>query len=187
MLVTINTDASYSRKYNIGTFAFWIVSNEGRVKASGCFKNVLHNSSQAEMKCICNAIAMLSKTPYKNKVTRIIINTDSMNSIHLFTQNKTAVHKFKLTRKSYNKIADAYFELLMTHFPGVSIEFHHIKSHKTTNTPSTYVNQRCDDAAKEEMGKKINQLKNKNHVNKNNHNAGSVVSGKPHTATKGCS
>ena len=152
MIVTINTDASYSKYHKIGAFAFWIVSDKGRICHSGAFKSAVRGPNEAEMMCIINAMHTLKKQGYNN-IRKIIINTDSLNSIHVFTPDCQAISKYKLQwakplRKKYNKI-------LFTIGIGCKVEFRHIRSHMDTLTPRAWVNQWLDDAAGRHLVEKI--------------------------------
>ena len=65
MIVTVNTDASYSPGAERGSFAFWIVSNSGRVQMSGMLKNRVGRPEQAEFQCIINAVHILIQQDWK--------------------------------------------------------------------------------------------------------------------------
>lgn len=80
-----------------------------------------------------------------------------MNAIHLFTHDEPAIKKWRLKSKSYRKILTKYLEIKKL-FEGKKFIYSHIKAHKTTSTPVTFVQQWCDDTAKSEMHKKLTQL-----------------------------
>jgi len=167
MNVTLTTDASFNVKHQIGTYAFYVSCKGGPFKMSGILRDQMKNPSQAEMKCICNAIAFLNtKVELLANIKYVYINTDSMNSIHLFSGHQDEIRKYKLKTKSYLKILDKYNELVKklknTGHCSKTIIFQHIKAHKHTNTPAHFVNQWCDDAAKEQMQIKLTQIKRKN-------------------------
>jgi ribonuclease HI len=153
MIVTINTDASFSHEYKIGTFAFWIVSNEGRVLHCGKLKGDPINSQECETKCILNAIACLKGLEWKG-VSRVIINTDCYSAISLLRNKK----------KALNKPKTAWAEGLLDKFnllkKGLGkIEFRHVKAHTSNSDARSYVNRWCDEKAKEIMRENINLKK----------------------------
>lgn len=89
MNVTVNTDASFSYTHKIGTWAFWMVSNLGRITGSGKFKNGCLDSNEAEMKAICNALTVITENPTLMASVKVIyVNTDSMSAIYVFTNDK---------------------------------------------------------------------------------------------------
>jgi hypothetical protein len=45
MVVTINTDASFSRKYNVGSYAFFILCNEFKIAKSGTSRKIQSGNS----------------------------------------------------------------------------------------------------------------------------------------------
>lgn len=162
MNATLTTDASYSKKYQVGTYAFWISCRGGPFKKSGFLRNNSADPSQAEMKCIINALAYLLKQKEVIERTKnIYINTDSLNAIHLFSGDAKAIRRWGLNKKSYNKILAKYKEV-MTHFKGKVIVFQHIKAHKSTATPAQWVNNWCDENAKEQMRIRLEQIQSKN-------------------------
>jgi len=155
MIVTINTDASFHPKHKIGAYAFWIVSDAGRVMHSGAFKEQVNSSCSAEMRCIINALHTLIAQGWV-LIDKIVINTDSLNSIHVFTNDKTNIIKHNLKwasdmRGLFNNIK---FNSPLRNTP---IVFKHIVSHQDNATKRAWVNQWCDDKAKEQLWKKINK------------------------------
>lgn len=154
MNCTISTDASYSKKYYRGTYAFWITSNLGRVQKSGILRSSMNRPEVAEMMCICNSLSYLLKNEELLKtIKNIYINTDCLNAIHLFTGNIRAIRKYKLQSKSFSKVLVIYFKLTAL-LKDKKIEFRHIKSHEHTETPRNYVNDWVD----KECGKQMEIL-----------------------------
>jgi ribonuclease HI len=159
MNITITTDASFSKEYNVGTYAFYITSNEGRCSMSGAFKKSCKTPSEAEIKCIINALTFISSQPsLLNKCKCIFINTDSMNAIHIFENDRHAIRKYKLNNIKYLQTS---VKKVMKLYVGKEIHFRHVKAHKDTDTPRTWVNDFCDKAAKIEMGILINKITSK--------------------------
>lgn len=159
MIVTINTDASYSFEHKKAAFAFWITSNLGRIQYSGVIQREVDSSVQAELMAIINAVHTLAKMRYDN-VTSIIINSDSLHSLE-------ALHDFysKTKRKKTSKLKD-----LVEHFftclnnsslKGVKLSFRHVKAHSDTDSKRTWVNEWCDLEAKRWLRIEIKKLKNK--------------------------
>lgn len=154
MIVTINTDAAYHTRHKIGAYAFWIVSDAGRIMMSGAFNKKAKSSDEAEMQCIINALYVLQKQNWPD-IGLIIINTDSMNSIFVFTNNKVEINKYGLhwaesLRHKFNKIK------VSCRLPKNSkIKFAHVKAHTDNTSKRSWVNQWCDEKAKEQLWKQI--------------------------------
>lgn len=167
MIVTVNTDASYSDKYKRGTYAFWIVCNEFRMQSSGALKNPLGRSEMAEFQCIINALHFLFSVPTKRQITKIFLNTDCLNVIHLVNDDKAAINKYKLEGwgkslvNKYKKTIKAYG--IITE----QVEFRHVKAHVEIDSSRSYVNDWLDKAAKKEMGDLLLTLKTKENAVKN--------------------
>lgn len=175
MLVTINTDASFSYSLKMGTFAYWITCNLGRIKRSGVLRGKTSDPTQAEMKCIVNALHDLSTNEEASKsIKKIIVNTDSLNSIHIFTDNTEAKLRYNLVQQKYSMVRGMYRKIKEEKFAGVNIIFCHLRSHQHTDTSANWVNQWCDDNAKMEMQKlksKKHNEKQKQHANTTNNSA----------------
>lgn len=158
MVITVNTDASFSHKYLRGTYAFWIVCDEFRLQKSGILRKKCIRPEQAEFKCIINALHTMLCSPRSRKITSIIVNTDCMNVIHLVNNDKKAIQAYGLNGWG-TQLVFQMNQLLSKHGLRERPKFRHVKSHEHTNTPRNYVNQWCDDAAKAEMKKLLNNIK----------------------------
>lgn len=153
MNVTINCDASFSKKHQVGSYAFWIVSNLGRMTMQGPFRRVCKDSTEAEMKCIINALTFMTQHKgLMDKAKVIHVNTDSMNAIHVFELDKPKIKMYRL--KKYLHLRVAYMTV-MKKMPGKKIFFAHVKAHTDITDKRSYVNDWLDKAAKSELGKMI--------------------------------
>lgn len=162
MLVTINTDAAFHSGKKVGGFAFWIVSNRGKIAYAGPLKSNVFNPDHAELQCIINAFHVLfTKTDWKN-ISRIIVNTDSLNSIHVLEANQEAIKKYRL-KDTYFKIYRYRLKSLKKKYSVCGykgqIEFRHVKAHTGTDNARKFVNDWCDKNAKEQLWKQINSKK----------------------------
>lgn len=151
MLVTITTDASWHREKKAGGFAFWAVCNKWRITKSGPLRKNCASPANAEMKCIINAVHAISED---KEVQRIIINTDCMNAIYVFTDNQQKIKKYGLRQLchlgvTFRQMVGGKYE----------VEFRHVKAHGTINSARTWVNDWCDKEAKKAMWDKVNTKK----------------------------
>lgn len=153
--LTINTDASYSHKYKVGTYAFYIVCDLFKIQKSGYFKVKPKSPMDAEMMCMANALATLNAQKELPVVKLIIINSDclySFEKIGLKKKNETGRVVAKQLQQVRNKMA----------FRGVILpkfDFRHVKAHNGTPDARSYVNDWCDREAKKWMGYLLNKLK----------------------------
>ena len=154
MIVTINTDAAYHSTHKIGGYAFWIVSDKGKICMSGVLKQQCKRSEIAEMRCILNAVFVVINQNYQGKIN-IIVNTDCLNAIHVFKNDCVAIHNYRLGfGKKYRK---KLYSFLIPHNKKYSIEFRHVKAHTDTKDKRSFVNNWCDVSAKKQMWDKINK------------------------------
>jgi ribonuclease HI len=153
MIVTINTDASFNSQHKIGAYAFWIVCDEGKIMKSGVLKEAL-NPTDAELRCICNALYCLLKSDFKN-VRKIIINSDALYAFCRVGKNSNEVPGRKCSsilrqlKEKYYKPSDYHKQIH---------EFRHVKAHSGTESKRKWVNDWCDKAAKRMMREKVKNL-----------------------------
>lgn len=154
MIVTINTDASFSRKHQVGTFAFWIVCDRFKILKSGRLRKQITRPEIAEFKCIINAMHVLLNENISD-IHQIVINTDCLNVIHLIERDKKNINRYGL--KSWGQYLVARLDLLRMekkafHIP---IKMKHVKSHTGIGDARSWVNEWCDTQAKAEMNKLV--------------------------------
>lgn len=157
MIVTINTDASFSNRHKRGTFAFWINSNRFVIQKTGILRKKCSRPEIAEFRCIINAIHTLGK---QNTIglKKIIINTDCLNVIHLIKKDKEAIRKYQL--QSFGSMLVFRFEeVLRSHkLHKAILDLRHVRSHTGADDARSYVNEWCDTEAKKQMDILVNQL-----------------------------
>jgi ribonuclease HI len=152
MLVTINTDASFSQETKQGAYAFWAVCNEFKVTKCGIFKNLCITPDDAEMKCIINDLKVVLMGHIN--IHKIIVNTDSLNAIAVFMGDKEHIRKFSRLRnniKKYGHIQELYKQILSETKNKVTIEFRHVKAHTSKNDARSFINDWCDKNAKMQL------------------------------------
>lgn len=154
--ITINTDASLCPNTNIGGYAFWIKSDKFTIKEFGSFNQVCENSTDAELKCIINAIVRLtSNCKNINYDYILVINTDSLGAIN-WIKNK---------KNNLGATSSFYIEELKKKTRCKGVVLKHVKGHSSKNDSRSWVNRWCDEMAGNEMRKqrKIQQqIINKN-------------------------
>ena len=156
MIVTINTDASYSHRHKRGSYAFWIISNQGKIARSGMLKRICHRPEVAEFMCIINAIHALSISGWVN-IEKVVINTDCLNVIHLLVGRNFEIRQYRL---GFGKQYVAKFKQIVNNSTLKSIpkNIRHIKSHQEIKTPKQWVNDWCDREAKLQINKFLKSL-----------------------------
>jgi len=160
MLVTINTDACFHTKLKYAGYAFWAVSNEFKITKSGVFKHKAHSPDDAEAKCIINAlnVVLLAHTG----ITKIIINTDSLNATGILKRDLKHITRYVFIKKKYVEILQNQYQKVLSKTTNkVEIEFRHVKAHSNKDDARSFVNEWCDTNAKKMMWNQINNL-NKN-------------------------
>lgn len=157
MIVTINTDASFSKTLQRGSYAFWIVSNQGKIARSGILKRTCTRPEEAEFMCLLNAMFALSKSGWDN-ITKIVINTDCLNVIHVLIGDKEAIRKYRLSRLKPYK--DQLKKIINSSFlKGINKNIRHIKAHQEISSAKQWVNDWCDQNAKLQLHKFYRNLK----------------------------
>lgn len=159
MLVTINTDASFHTRLKYGAYAFWAISNDFKITKSGPFRKKCISPDDAECKCIINAlkVVLLAHTG----ISKLIINTDSLNAIAILKNDRTHIRKYaRLDTNQIKNLQLAYKKVITSSKNNVTIEYRHVKAHTGVDDRRSYVNEWCDAEAKRNMWKRVNNLKN---------------------------
>lgn len=156
MLVTINTDASFHPSLKYGAYAFWAICDDFKITKSGVFRKKCQTPDDAESKCIINALTVILKA--HKGISRIIINTDSLNSIAYLTKDEKHIRKYGLSMSKMRQFQQC---LTMLPISKTQIEYRHVKAHSGVNDKRSYVNEWCDSEAKKQLRKTIknNQIK----------------------------
>lgn len=154
-IVTINTDASFNYTHNKASYAFWIVSDYGKLCRYGILKGGTKTPTHGEFKCIVNALHCLF-VYLKWPIRKIIVNTDSMNSIHLLKNDKVALRKYRINKNKFVEELAAWHSIKGRYISKkVEIEFRHVKAHTGADNSRSWVNQYCDTKAKEVLYKNL--------------------------------
>jgi ribonuclease HI len=143
MLVTINTDASYSLEKGTAGWACWIVCNGVRVKRYGKFKTLPKHSGYAEAQAVIIALHVLSLEA-SFIPSKIIINCDMISV-------KDLIDKDAELTMLYSK----YIVLMGNPI----VEHRHVKGHSGTESPRKYVNDWCDKMSRLASGAKARKVK----------------------------
>jgi ribonuclease HI len=152
MLVTINTDASFHLSLKYGAYAFWAICNDWKITKSGVFRKKCLTPDDAEAKCILNALHVVLKA--HKGISKIIINTDSLNAIAYLTNDTAHVRRYKLSTSQRVRFSKMFIDLRRT-YQKVPIEFRHVKAHTGINDRRSYVNEWCDLEAKRQLKKVV--------------------------------
>jgi hypothetical protein len=182
MLITVSTDASFSQRYQRGSYAFWISSNGGRFFNSGMLKHKVGSPILCEMKCIVNAFYFIVKyNIHADGIKRVIVNTDCLNAIHVFNDDKVSRKQYNLNSSKHHALYIKFKKYVMQNFKDVKIEFRHIKAHDHTDDAKHFVNDWCDRECKKHMGKFLESKNVKNilHGKPNGYPPAKRLSGNP--------
>lgn len=155
MIVTINTDASFHPEHKVAAFSCWIVCNQGKILRAGPLKKA-KDSSDAETQGIANALHLLHCSEFTG-ITKVIINNDCKYAHQeILTGSSKAAKHCKAAaakiRSVLRKIADQHS--LPTDWKRW-VEFRYVPAHTGTESARKWVNDWCDNAAKEQMRKQI--------------------------------
>lgn len=162
-LLTINTDASHAPNTTFGAYAFWIVTDEGKIQKAGELKGETLTSVHAEMKSICNAIHAFKYSKFRG-IKKVVVNSDCQNVINCF-QFKQLKMDAKL-KEIFNETRFLMMECCI--IQGLSIRkvdeffvFKHVKAHNGKKDSRSFVNDWCDKNAKLYLKKLISKNGNK--------------------------
>lgn len=147
MRVTIVSDASVCHLTHVAGYGFWAVSERGRHAGGGSFKGTVNGSSDAEMMAIVNALHVTLALGIARAGDQVLIQTDSMHSIHLFT----GVCRKRKTLDAFAKMLNSFERLKANH--NLTVEFRHIKAHTSDKAKRSRAQAMADQRAKQAMNK----------------------------------
>ncbi len=149
--ITITTDASYCHVSKSSGYAFILKCDVFTVQRTGNFSSPPSDSTDAEVKCIGNAITSLT-----NRINRIpgsdliVINTDSIGAIRAINcQIGVGKHVFAMVNRLRSKLS----------YP--KIEFRHVKAHSGKRDMRSGANRWCDREAKSAMRRMRGEIEKK--------------------------
>lgn len=145
MLVTINTDASFWHHQQKGSWAFWAVCNKFKITKCGVFRESIRNSSEAELKCMINAVFCVIKA--EPGITKIILNTDSQICMKA------------IKRQNPNSSLCKFVTIFVNMTKHIPIEFRHVKAHSKVKDARSYVNDWCDKNARKALKESVKKKK----------------------------
>jgi ribonuclease HI len=155
-LVTMFTDASMQRAQGIAVWASWAKCNGNTIRYSGRLKKLVEHIGTAELSAIANGLVAIEKNFDCAKDSKIIIQTDSRESID-------AILKAKHNRAEDTVIVKYILQFAKSH--GWWLDLRHVKGHKGTITPRHAVNSWCDGECHRLMGEIILQQKKEQKAN----------------------
>lgn len=143
--ITINTDAGFYPHDKVGSFAYWIVGEEFRLKGSGMLKGEIKCPTEAETKAICNAVYVLTKSGADLRgVSNIYINRDNIRAVHT-RFGKPCQKKLRSLLQSLKKLCREH------KMP--EVHYRHVKAHSNKNDKRSYVNKWCDSECTRQLRK----------------------------------
>jgi ribonuclease HI len=156
MTVTINTDASHDHQKHIGTYAYWIVSKNGRMKFSAILKGRIDCSNEAEIKAIGNALMAVKLSGWL-PISGLYINTDSRNAIQAIKNPSLSKERIgkpaQLCANLILEFRQLYNKAKASTDPPFKLEYRKIKAHTHTATKRNWVNDWLDKEAKNQLRK----------------------------------
>lgn len=147
--VTIIADASFCDKTKAAGYGVWVAGDYGRGPFSGPLPAPLCNNT-AEIMAVANALWHAASSNFIRKGTSILIKTDSVTAIRLFNQDR-------YPKNEQQTIALTFFNKIKNEL-GLVIHLSHIHGHTGRKEPGNVAQQKCDNAAKEEMIKERSRI-----------------------------
>lgn len=150
MLVTVFSDASYCDQTSMAGWGAFVISNRGRLRTGGSFKNAVPNSAIAETYAGLNAIYTALRQGLAKPGDNILLQSDCMALKHyLFKPCESAENHEMRYREERLAIRHSFNKLQFDY--ALDIELRWVKGHKGNASPRNYCNTVCDSIAKEHM------------------------------------
>lgn len=147
-IVTINTDAACHHQKGVGSYAYWIKSDDLFLKGSGIFKDKCKGSTDAEFQAIINALFILKSSSIP-EIHLIIFNRDNINTGSKKKGNKYQKMIYYMLKEIYQ--SKCSWAKKYPHRFTKFYEFRHVKAHSETTDKRSYVNKWCDNECKKQI------------------------------------
>ena len=149
MLITLFTDASFSRRHGRGTWAAWFKANGATFRFSGIIRAQLTQSGDAELAALANGLVCVVRTLAPSANDKIIAQLDSAEAIG-------AVRFHNHPRPYVQAVLGHIAELRKR--CGFALDLRHVKGHRGDDTPRSAVNSWCDKECRRRMGELLASL-----------------------------
>lgn len=139
--ITVISDASFEYSTGKGGYAFYVEVGGKEYKMYGAFEDKLTNPTEAEMKCILNALYFIRHKGFKANVIDIITDCEFI-----------AKHMFKKKKGRNRKISDLSNRIkqYLGNIDHKKANFIHVKAHTDEiDSYKKFVNDWCDRMSKE--------------------------------------
>lgn len=144
MKITILADASHCPETKRGGYGYWIASARGKKGGSGPFKDIVQNSTMAEIMAIVNAIYSGIKLQLIEKKDELLIQSDCESAIFALLRKRTI-------NSNERHIVD-YMTKLVRKFE-LEVTYLHVRAHTRNTGNRSLAQAHCDRLARKEMRK----------------------------------
>jgi ribonuclease HI len=151
MWVTIIADASYCPDTQAAGYGFWIASDRGKRGGHGGIKERVVNSIAAEMMALVNGLYMACRYGLADQGDTVLLQTDCQAAIDAFTHKRA-----RITHEETDLVS--YLETLAKDLQ-LTVMFKHVKGHTSGGTPRLFINNKCDELARDAMRKMRGQFR----------------------------
>jgi len=142
VLVTVIADASFDHDTGAGGYGYWAVSERRRRYGGGPFKSTARNNNVAEMMALVNGVHLAFANSIALPGDVILAQTDCEAAILAFEGRRACMQDEIL-------LVEAMRRLLAVN--NATIRFRHVKGHTRGEKPRYWVNNLCDQLAREGM------------------------------------
>ncbi len=146
------TDGSFCPKTGAGGYGFWIASERGKMPGGGPLKGICADSTEVEMKAVCNSLAASLYHELILSGDEVLIQLDSKNAIAAFEGKRIPGMEEEL------RVVETFKGIVETY--SLTIEFRHVKAHSPNVNARNAANNHCDRRAKRGMGIRRRELQN---------------------------
>ncbi len=146
-VITAYTDASHCPDTQYGGWACWVkYSKFETLQASGFFKEKTHDSTEAELKAIANALAVIAKRIRPENTIIVIVTDSEMARSYIAKSNRTPGKnsKYRAAWERKAALAKAVNDLIPS---GCELRVNKVKAHSKSDGKRSYVNNLVDKAA----------------------------------------
>lgn len=144
MLVTVFSDASYCPDTSAGGWGAWCKSERGTICDGGILKMTANSSGMAELMAAVNAVKISLNKKIALPGDHILLQSDCQQvGTSLIQYSRDNLYdQGLLIRDIFDEICQRY---------DIKVVYRHVKGHTRGHKPRLWVNNFCDDLARQSM------------------------------------
>lgn len=160
--ITVNCGAAHNLPFKVGGWAMIVLCDRFKIELSGHFQEAVQSETEAEIKCIANALHAVAKTLETHPFTFdvLLVNAGSKTTVKAISERKGKEAKTEHARKIW-QIAS---QIINTHY--CKFEIRLVESAAKNHGVNRWLYTQSHKECAEMIGKKMEEKKKMDYLSK---------------------